>query len=240
MSLATHVRKDVGRAFRDWRGLAIALSLPMVILAIYHLLDLAPLGQAGRDPDAFILVVCTSFPALLASSTALVEERRLGTFARLARTPARTIEVVAGKAIGAAAVLVLQVGILLLVAPHLLGKSAASVTHDAVGLFALLFLNALAATSAGLLISSLVSTEAQAMQLTALVLLTMLVLSGFLEPLDEIPRVGGVARVLPMASGYSGLKSYFAYSSIVGPFVILAVDCVALVLLAALVARLRR
>lgn len=240
MSVWSHVRKDVGRAVRDWRGLTIAIVLPLVILLIYHALNLAAFSKFGRDPDAFILVLSTSFPALLSSCTSLVEEHRLGTFARLARTPARMLEIVGSKAIGAFVILLLQVIVILLAAPFLLGKGTQTVAHDPVALGVLLLLNALAATCLGLTISSVVTTDAQAMQLTAMLLLIMLVLSGFLQPLDQIGRIGAFAEFLPMALGYSGITAYFQYGQLGVVLIFLAVDTIVLILLATIFARLRK
>lgn len=240
MSFASHLRKDVGRTLRDRRGIALAILLPAGVLVIYSLLDLATFNAFGRDPDAFILVLSTSFPALLSASTMLVEERRLGTFARLARTPAQTLGIVAAKLAAGLVVSAIQVATLLALAPLLLGASASAVLPNLPTLATLLLLNSLAAYAFGLFLSSLVSTEAQAMQLTSLSLLVMLTLAGFLQPLTEIGAVGTFAAALPMALGYASVKGAFegAGAGLEGPFFVL--DILVLLFAATLFARLRR
>lgn len=238
--LSSHVRKDIGRALRDTRGVALAALLPAVILVIYNALDLDAFSAFGRDPDAFILAVSTAFPALLASSTALVEERRLGTFGRLGRSPASFLQVVASKSIAGLVIVAIQALVLLALAPFLLGHTSAQVVPVLPQLFALLVLSGLSAHALGLLVSSLVSSEAQAMQLTALGLLVMLTLSGFLQPLNEIGSVGAVAEALPVSLAYAALKALFLGRSFAEQAAFFVVDVLVLVTLAAFIARLRR
>ena len=85
--------------FRDWKSLAVALALPAIILVAYARLDLSVIPASGRNPDALILVISTAFPVLLVASTSMVAERRMGTFGRLARSPASIFHVVASKTI---------------------------------------------------------------------------------------------------------------------------------------------
>lgn len=240
MSFASHLRKDVGRTLRDRKGMALALLLPAGVLAIYSSLDLDAFAAAGRDPDAFILVISTSLPALLAASTALVEERRLGTFGRLARSPARAVSVVAAKLGAGLLVSVLQGLVLLALAAFLLGKNASHVGPGFLPLLLLLVLNGLAAYALGLFISSIVSTEAQATQLTSLALLVMITLAGFLQPLHQIGgAVGIVAAPLPMALGYATVKGFFDGEGLLPETAFFVVDALVLVALAGLIARWR-
>lgn len=239
MSLASHLRKDVGRTLRDRRGLALALLLPAGVLLIYSSLDLGTFAAVGRDPDAFILVISTSLPALLAASTTLVDERRLGTFARLARSPANALAVVGSKLGSGLVVSALQVAVLLALAPFLLGTHADEVARTLAPLALLLVLNGMAAYALGLLISSLVTTETQATQLTSLSLLVMITLAGFLQPLDQIGAMGTAAAPLPMALGYTTVKGLFDGAGVVADAAFFVVDILVLVGVAALVARWR-
>lgn len=239
MSFASHLRKDVGRTLRDKRGMALALLLPAGVLAIYSSLDLGAFAAVGRDPDAFILVISTGLPALLAASTALVEERRLGTFARLARSPAKAVAVVSAKLGAGLLVSVLQVTVLLALATFLLGTNARAVGPNAGALGLLLVLNGMAAFALGLFISSIVSTEAQATQLTSLSLLVMITLAGFLQPLAQIGTVGAMAAPLPMALGYSTVKAVFEGRGIIPDAAVFIVVILVLVGLAAVLARRR-
>lgn len=240
MALSSHLRKDLGRTLRDRRGVVLAALLPAVILGIYSALDLDAFSAFGRDPDALILALSTAFPALLSSSTALVEERRLGTFGRLGRSPASFFEIVASKSISGLVIVAVQALVLLALAPFLLGHARSETIALLPPLFLLLLLSGLAAHAFGLLISSIVSTEAQAMQLTALALLVLLTLSGFLQPLGEIGRVGAFAEALPVSLAYASIRSLFLGRGYAEQVAFLLIDVVLLVTLAALLARLRR
>lgn len=202
MSLASHLEKDLRLVFRDAKGLLIALLLPAVIISFYSLLNLRDIARSGRDPDALILVLSTAFPVVLVASGSLVSERRAGTFQRLARTPANIYALVMSKTISAFLLLGLQVGVILLVGSLVLG---AKMLDAPVGLAVVLLATGFAAHALGTALSAAVSTETQASQITALLLLLMLTLSGFLQPLDQLGTVGLVASYAPVARGYTGV-----------------------------------
>lgn len=202
MSLASHLDKDLRLVFRDAKGLLIALLLPAVIISVYSLLNLRDIARSGRNPDALILVLSTAFPVVLVASGSLVLERRAGTFQRLARTPANIYALVVSKTLSALLLLALQVGVILLVGSAVLGPR---ILEAPLPLALVLLATGFAAHSLGTALSAAVSTETQASQLTALLLLLMLTLSGFLQPLDQLGNVGLVASYAPVARGYTGV-----------------------------------
>ncbi len=218
--LRGHLAKDARLLLRDRKGLAIAVLLPAVIVLVYSRLNLALLVKSGRNPDAFILTLATAFPVLLVATTALVAERRAGTFQRIARSPASMMQFVASKSLAATALLTTQVVALFGVSAILMPDRVLSAPA---GLVAVLLATGLAAHSFGILLSAAVTTEAQASQLTALLFLLMLTLSGFLQPLDQLGSLGAVAAYSPVALGYAGASRVLAGASGAGEVLSLVV-----------------
>lgn len=207
MSLLSHLRKDLTLLARDRQALLVGLALPGLILVVFDQLDLGRWVQTtGRDPEALILVLAVVFPALLLASTALLAERRQGTLARLSQSQVDPLGPVASKGLAALVLIGLQVGILVVVGRFTLSPEASQAPG---GLGLLLFTAGAAAYGLGLGISAVARSDSQALQLTALVFLLMLTLSGFLRPLDGIGVVGDVAAWAPMALAYSGVKLLF-------------------------------
>lgn len=205
IDVGSHLRKDLRIVLSDVRGATLAVLLPVVILATYARLSLADLAASGRDPNAFILVLSVSFPILLVSSTAIVIERRMGTLQRLTRSPANLAAVVVSKLItGSLAVLVSS---LLAVAMAALLVPGAHVQDHLAQSLAILWCAGVAALALGIAVSSIVRSEAQALQLTAMAFLVMFTLSGFLQPLSGLGFLGKLGSVTPIALGYQGLQA---------------------------------
>jgi ABC-type transport system involved in multi-copper enzyme maturation permease subunit len=239
VTLASHLAKDVRLSLRDWRSLVVALAVPPVILFAYARLDLHDFVTSGRSADAFILVLSATFPLLLVASGVIVQERRLGTLQRLARSPANLFAFFVSKLLAAALLLVAQVVVILLAAWLLVPTAAPAVAAHPMELGALLLLSGLGSYALGLLVSAAVGTEAQASQVTAMALLLMLTLSGFLQPLSDAGALGAVAAYSPVALGYAGGKALLDQARGAGEPVALLSVTVGLVLVAALVTALR-
>lgn len=242
MTLASHLAKDARLAARDWKGVALVLALPVVILGVYALLDLRELSRSGRSPDAFILVLSSALPALLMASGTLVQERRLGTLPRLARSPANLFAFLASKSLSASALFCAQALVILGAAAALLPEGGPAARAHPFLVLVLVLLTALASHALGLLLSALAATETQASQLAALAFLLMMTLSGFLVRLADVPRLGAVSGWLPVALGYAGLEAVLKESAGGGePLALLNVTLVLLLLAGAVCAwRARR
>lgn len=236
MSVASHVGKDLRLIFRDRKGLGIALLLPVVILSAYSVLNLREIAASGRNPDAFILVLSVGFPVLLIAGGSMVAERRAGTFQRLSRTPANMFSVVLAKSLSALALLTLQVLVIVFVSLWALeGRTA--IAPVLLGL--VLLATGLASHALGTLLSATVSTETQASQLTAMLILLMLTLSGFLQPLDQLGTLGHVARFAPVALGYVGSTAVLAGEAATAEVALLAAVAAAFLVGAGLVSLVR-
>lgn len=237
MSFTGHFRKDFRLIFRDPKGLFLGLLVPALTLLVYSALDLSAWATGGRNPDAFILTLAVSFPSLLLAKSAIIDERKQGTFQRLSKSPTTMASFVGSKSLGALLLIILQVGVIFLVSIWTL---SADLLEVAAVLGPTLVLTGLASHGLGLVISSLCRTENQASHFTSLALLLMLVLSGFLRPLEGLGLLGRVAELSPMALGYSSSSGSLAGDLIVGGLSLLGLVYVALLTVAAVVTHLRR
>jgi ABC-2 type transport system permease protein len=121
---------------------------------------------------------------IIIMSIAVVRERERGTLEQLIVTPINRTSLMLGKVVPFILVGYVQVSIILL-----LGRLVFDVPMR--GSFLLLYTAALpfifASLAVGLLISTLVTTQAQAMQLGFLFLLPNILLSGFMFPREAMP-----------------------------------------------------
>ena len=132
-----------------------------------------------------LLVVLTQMLSLLVSGMSVARERELGTFEQLLVSPLSPLEIVAGKALPAAAI-ALGIG----VAIHVLARTVFGVPClGSLGLLALSFLLfILASTGVGLLISSLCNTQQQAFLGVFTCMVPFVLLSGFATPIENMPH----------------------------------------------------
>ncbi|HAB99881.1 MAG TPA: hypothetical protein DCE71_08675 [Parachlamydiales bacterium] len=131
-----------------------------------------------------LLAVLTMVEALLITGLSVARERELGTFDQLLVSPLRPSEILIGKTIPAIIVGVLE-GLLLVFAILLLFQI------PFVGSFLLLllsmFIYVTAITGVGLFISSLCSTQQQAILGSFVFLTPAILLSGFATPIENMP-----------------------------------------------------
>ena len=132
-----------------------------------------------------LLVVLTQMLSLLVSGMSVARERELGTFEQLLVSPLSPLEIVAGKALPAAAI-ALGIGI----AIHILARTVFGVPClGSLGLLTLSFLLfILACTGVGLFISSLCSTQQQAFLGVFTCMVPFVLLSGFATPIENMPH----------------------------------------------------
>ena len=132
-----------------------------------------------------IIGVLLSMTLIIIMSIAVVRERERGTLEQLIVTPISRTALMLGKIVPFIVVGYVQVSVILL-----LGRLVFDVPLR--GSLPLLYLAALpfifASLSIGLLISTLVRTQAQAMQLGFLFLLPNILLSGFMFPREAMPE----------------------------------------------------
>jgi len=133
-------------------------------------------------------VICMILGTVMTAVTALglVREREAGTLEQLIVTPIRPIELMLGKTLPFAAIGLLDVGLIVLLAR--LGFHVSPAGSVLLLLFsAALFL--LTTLGLGLFISSVSRTQQQAMLTAFFVLLPSVILSGFMFPIQNMPRL---------------------------------------------------
>ena len=154
-----------------------------------------PTRRAAVNIVPGLVAVILTMTMILFTSIAIVRERERGNLELLITTPIKPIELMIGKIIPyiviglAQMALILGLGFLVFDVP--INGSLVNVT-----LATLLFIAA--SLTVGLLISTVVKTQMQAMQMTIFILLPSILLSGFMFPYEAMPTVAQwIAEVLP-------------------------------------------
>lgn len=140
-------------------------------------------GKFVAIPGLFAFVVYQV--AMVVASVTLVRERELGTLEQLAVTPVRRIELLTGKALPA--ILVGMVNFLLLLAV-VVGVFNIPMRGSYALLVALSMLFIVAEVCVGLLISAVSRSQQQAILLVFPLAMVDLALSGYLVPVETMPR----------------------------------------------------
>jgi ABC-2 type transport system permease protein len=129
-----------------------------------------------------ILLVVT----MVLTSMAIVREREIGTLEQIIVTPVRATELVAGKTIPFVLIGFVDIVLILLVAMlwfHVPLRGSLLL------LFALALVFLLTTLGLGLFISTVSHTQQQAMMTAFFIMLPSILLSGFMFPIENMPRV---------------------------------------------------
>lgn len=130
---------------------------------------------------AIILQLLTTF----ITGAAIVREREQGTIEQLIVTPIKSYELVLGKVIPYVAIAFFDLSEVLIVGVFWFGMPI----HGSIPLLlALALLSLLTSLGLGLLISTVAHSQMEAMLLTFLILLPSMFLSGFLFPIEAMPK----------------------------------------------------
>jgi ABC-2 type transport system permease protein len=175
---------------------ALARTLPGGQRTIEVLTEYNPERRTPVQIVPALIGVILSMTMVIFTAVSLVRERERGNLELLITTPVRSVELMIGKLAPYVVVGLIQTTIILVT-----GVLLFDVPIN--GNVAQLYLGAtlfIAATLAlGLVISTLVQTQFQAMQMGFLTLLPSILLSGFLFPFDGMPpAVQKFAQILPL------------------------------------------
>lgn len=172
---------------RDLRGPAArppaAPAFEVVVHRLYN-----PEGITAYNIVPGLLAVILSMTLVMMTAMAVTREVERGTMESLLATPANPLEVMVGKLSPYVLVGLVQSVIVLLLARLLFGVPMAQSLAGWIALASGLVLFIVSNLSLGYLISTLVKSQLQAMQLTIFYLLPSLFLSGFLFPFLGLPR----------------------------------------------------
>ena len=143
-----------------------------------------------------LIGVILTMTMILFTAVAIVRERERGNLELLITTPVRTSELMLAKITPYVFIGLIQVSLVLLLGHFLFQVPMAGSLLDTY-IITLVFI--VANLALGLVISTLVSTQFQAMQLSFFVLLPSILLSGFMFPFAGMPRPAQViAEALPL------------------------------------------
>jgi len=143
-----------------------------------------------------LIGVILTMTMILFTAVAIVRERERGNLELLITTPVRTSELMLAKITPYVFIGLIQVSLVLLLGRFLFHVPMAGSLLDTY-IITLVFI--VANLALGLVISTLVSTQFQAMQLSFFVLLPSILLSGFMFPFAGMPRPAQViAEALPL------------------------------------------
>lgn len=142
-----------------------------------------------------LLAVILTMTMILFTATAIVREREQGNMEFLITTPIHPLELMLGKIIPYVLAGLIQTTIILSLGHWLFGVP---INGGLVNLFCVVIAFILASLTLGLIISTLVQTQLQAMQMTVFILLPSILLSGFMFPYEAMPQAAQyIAEVLP-------------------------------------------
>lgn len=147
-----------------------------------------PEGITAYNIVPGLLAIILSMTLVMMTAMAVTREVERGTMESLLATPASALEVMVGKLSPYVLVGLVQSVIVLLLARLLFGVPMAQTLAGWTALVTGLFLFIISNLSLGYLISTLVKSQLQAMQLTIFYLLPSLFLSGFLFPFAGLPH----------------------------------------------------
>lgn len=132
-----------------------------------------------------LIGVILTMTMLIFTAVAVVRERERGNLELLINTPVTSVELMIGKVIPYVIIGLLQLAVILIAGDLLFDVPVRGSILDMV-LAALLFIAANLAL--GLFVSTAVSSQFQAMQMTFFMLLPSILLSGFIFPFDGMPK----------------------------------------------------
>lgn len=142
-----------------------------------------------------LLAVILTMTMILFTATAIVREREQGNMEFLITTPIRPTELMLGKIIPYVLAGLIQTTIILSLGHGLFGVP---INGDMANLLCVVLAFILASLTLGLIISTLVQTQLQAMQMTVFILLPSILLSGFMFPFEAMPTAAQyIAEILP-------------------------------------------
>ncbi len=143
-----------------------------------------------------LIGVILTMTMIMFTAVAIVRERERGNLEMLITTPVKTSELMLAKIIPYVFIGLLQVSLVLWLGRLLFQVPMAGSLLDTY-IITLVFI--VASLALGLLISTVASTQFQAMQLAFFILLPSIILSGFIFPFAGMPRAAQIlAEVLPL------------------------------------------
>lgn len=167
-------------------------------------------GQNAKFMDFLapgIMSFAVFFLTTLLTILAFVSERKTGMLERLLSTPLKESEIVTGYALVYGIIGMIQTAILILIA---LFVFKITVVGNIFLAFFVIFLLAVLSLNFGILISSVASSEIQAVQMVPLIVLPTFLLAGIFWPVEAIPQwIRPLSYLMPAYYSVDALRSIF-------------------------------
>ena len=143
-----------------------------------------------------ILGIIVTLTMMILTAVAIVRERERGTLEQLMVTPIKSYELMIGKIVPYIVMGYMQITVALLVGVLVFGVP---IRGSLLQLYLLTLFFITASLGLGLMISNIAKNQMQAFQLSFLVMLPSILLSGFLFPRDAMPRIiYYISAVIPL------------------------------------------
>lgn len=143
-----------------------------------------------------LIGVILTMTMMMITAMAIVRERETGTMEQLVTTPVRPLELMVGKIVPYVVVGYVQVTVALLVGVLLF---KVPIRGSLVLLYALCMLQIVGYLGLGLLVSTIARSQQQAMQMSFLMFLPTMLLSGFMFPREGMPQLAQkLGLILPL------------------------------------------
>lgn len=142
-----------------------------------------------------LLAIILTMTMIMFTAAAIVREREQGNMEFLINTPVHPMELMLGKIVPYVLVGLIQVAIILGIG-HVI--FSVPVRGGLTTLLAASLLFIIASLTIGLIISTIVNTQLQAMQMTVFILMPSILMSGFMFPYEAMPSIAQwIAEALP-------------------------------------------
>ena len=132
-----------------------------------------------------IIAILVTVTSMMLSAISLVKEKELGTLEQLMVTPVKRYQLMAGKLIPYLIITLVQLQVAILLAGLIFGLELAG-SYFSLILFSVIYL--FTSLGLGILISSRVNSQQQAMFFSWFIMVVMILLSGFFVPIRNMPQ----------------------------------------------------
>ncbi|MDX1620743.1 MAG: ABC transporter permease [Nitriliruptorales bacterium] len=213
-ALVAQTAMELKLLLRSGESLLVTLGVPLGVLVFFSTVDVLPTGDS--DPVDFlvpgVLAISVMSTALVALAIQTAFERKYAVLKRLGGSPLPRRAFVLAKSLAVALLVLVQTGLVLLIAIAGLDWSPQATVLTAV---VAMLLGTLAFTSLGLLIAGTLRAEAT-LALVNTVYLILLGISGLVFETDALPEpVAVVGEVLPAGALGVALRGAFGEVSAV-------------------------
>ena len=154
--------------------------------------DLRPLDTMAQGVISYAILIFM----ILTVTGGLTKERISGTSVRTLTTPATKTDIILGYLLGNSLIAMVQVSILILISKLVFDVV---IIGSLLNLFIVLFVYAISGVGLGILLSAYAKNQLQAFQFIPIVLIPMMLFSGFMFPIRSMPvAMQYVSKILPM------------------------------------------